>query len=185
MAESHVVPRFSLMQGKAFTPGRADMFLEAIATGSEDQAACDFAGITLHGFRERRRTDPKFKAAYQVARAARIEVYRAEARRRAIEGVAEPVFYRGEQVGYVRKFSDRMLEVLLRAEDPDSFGDRKVIEVSVQPMTGADINRALELGKRGADAVAALEAVAALFADAEVLEAVASADGDGSSFEVE
>lgn len=165
-------PRFSMMKGTIITPGRLDAFIEAIATGSEDKEACEFAGVTLQAIRARQRSDIEFAKAYKAARAARIEVYRSEARRRAVDGWAEPVFYRGEQVGRVRKHSDRMLEVLLKAEDPDTFGDRKVVEILTTPMTGADVARAVEVGKLEG-AADALEAVARLFAAKEVIEAVA------------
>jgi hypothetical protein len=39
-----------------------------------------------------------------------------EAWRRAVEGFDEPVHYQGEVVGYVKKYSDRMLELLLKAK---------------------------------------------------------------------
>lgn len=172
---SHVVPRFSKIQGAAMTPGRADLFLEAIATGSEDSEAARYAGLTISTVYNHRRSNEEFRAAYKIARAARIEVYRAEAKRRAVEGTQRPVFHRGEQVGTIREFSDRLLEVLLKAEDPDTFGDRKVIEVSVSPMTGTDIMRALEVGRRP-DLVMALEQIAATIADQAVLEAMQSSD---------
>ena len=47
-----------------------------------------------------------------------------EARRRAFEGVEEPVFYKGERVGSIRKFSDSLLMLLLMAKRPDQFRER-------------------------------------------------------------
>jgi hypothetical protein len=38
----------------------------------------------------------------------------AEARRRAVQGWDEPVFHQGRKVGTIRKYSDRMLEILLK-----------------------------------------------------------------------
>lgn len=176
MGDAPVIPRFSQMRGKAFTPGRADIFLEAIASGSEDKDAAEYAGVTLNGVRDRQRNDPKFNHAYRIAREARIETYRAEMRRRAVEGTVRPVFYRGEQVGGVREYSDRLLEVLAKAEDPDTFGDRKVIEVAVSPMTGNDVAQALSLGSaagRDPELLAALVKVAEVYASEELVAAVA------------
>lgn len=161
------------MKGVAFTPGRADMFLEAISSGSEDSEAAEYADITVAAANKRRKTDAKFAAAYKEAREARIETYRMEAKRRAIDGWQEPVFYQGEQIGTTRKFSDRMLEVLLRAEDPDTFGDKHVVEILTTPMTGADVAAAVAVGQLEGMAEL-LEQVAAVFADQAVIEAVSS-----------
>lgn len=179
-----VRPRWSGATGTGLTPGKIDAFLEAIATGSEDSEAAEYASTTMKAINKRRREDPEFRAAYQAARQTRIEVYRAEAKRRAIDGWLEPVFFRGEQVGVVRKFSDRLLEKLLEAEAPDEFGDRKVVEILTSPMTGADVARAAALGAAAGgsdDLMAALELVARQMADAEVLQAIEQSDG---SFEV-
>jgi len=169
---TRMVPRFSMMKGAIITPGRLDALLEAIATGSEDLEACQFAGVQLQAMKKRLREDIEFAKAYKTARQARIEAYRSEARRRGIDGWTVPVFYRGEQVGFERKHSDRMLELLLKAEDPDTFGDRKVVEILTTPMTGADVARAVEVGKIEG-AAEALEAVARIFASQQVIEAVA------------
>lgn len=44
-----------------------------------------------------------------------------EARRRAVEGVDEPVFYQGDVVGYTKKYSDDLLKMLLRANRREKF----------------------------------------------------------------
>ena len=50
--------------------------------------------------------------------------WRPIARRRAIDGFEEPVFYQGAVVGAVRKYSDRMLELLLKGHAPEKYKDR-------------------------------------------------------------
>lgn len=170
-------PRFSQMRGALFTPARADAFIEAIATGSEDKEAAEFAGVTLNAVRERSSRDSAFRAAYAEARKNRIEVYRSEARRRAVDGVLEPVWYRGEQVGVRRVYSDRLMEMLLRAEDPDTFGDRQVVTVLAAPLSAQDIMQAVAAGKMPG-AVDALEAAAALFAQAAERGLEAPADAE-------
>lgn len=44
-----------------------------------------------------------------------------EARRRAVEGVDEPVFYQGDVVGYTKKYSDDLLKMLLRANRREKY----------------------------------------------------------------
>ena len=48
-----------------------------------------------------------------------------EARRRAVDGVEEPVgWYQGKPGGLVRKYSDRLLVLLLKAWIPERYKDR-------------------------------------------------------------
>lgn len=47
-----------------------------------------------------------------------------EARRRAFEGVSEPVFYQGNVAGHVQKYSDTLLIVLLKAHKKELYGDK-------------------------------------------------------------
>lgn len=52
----------------------------------------------------------------------------AEARRRAMDGVDEPVYHKGEVVGHVRKYSDTLLIFLLKAHRPHKYRDNYKIE---------------------------------------------------------
>lgn len=45
----------------------------------------------------------------------------ARAFQRALEGDVEPVYHMGVQVGYIRKFSDKLQIEMLRAYRPDRF----------------------------------------------------------------
>lgn len=42
-----------------------------------------------------------------------------EAHRRAVDGVEEPVFHKGHLVGTVTRYSDRLLELMLKSKVPD------------------------------------------------------------------
>lgn len=48
----------------------------------------------------------------------RKEAREAEAHRRAVKGWKEPVYYKGIECGTIRRFSDRLLELLLKADNP-------------------------------------------------------------------
>ena len=68
--------------------------------------------------------DEFFSAEWEKAAkvgAARLED---EARRRAVEGWEEPVWYQGDQCGTVRKYSDTLLICLLKAHHPEKYTDR-------------------------------------------------------------
>ena len=112
------------MARKKLTKARKDLFLcELEASGNVSRAArvIDMGRSSLY---ERRAADPEFKSAWRDALDAAMDGLEEEARRRAIEGTEEPVFYQGKQVGRVRKYSDALLMFLLRAHRPARFDER-------------------------------------------------------------
>ena len=54
-----------------------------------------------------------------------LEILEAEAYRRALEGVVQPVYRKGKLVGEVRQHSDRMLMFLLAAQAPQKYAVRR------------------------------------------------------------
>lgn len=89
--------------------------------------------------------DPEFGDAVYYANQRRIETLETEAYHRAVVGWDEPIYYKGIVIGSIRRKSDRLLELLLRAHRPDKYRDHAVIEsaagggvlVLEQPMTAA------------------------------------------------
>lgn len=70
-------------------------------------------------------TDPDYPARFTEAEEAAIQELEREARRRAIEGVEEPAgWYKGRPGGYVRRYSDTLLIVLLKAARPAKYRER-------------------------------------------------------------
>lgn len=67
---------------------------------------------------ERRATDPDFSDVFDEAKRCGLEVLKDEAHRRGYRGVLEPVFYKGEEVATVRKYSDNLLMFLIKQADP-------------------------------------------------------------------
>ena len=68
---------------------------------------------------------PQFYELWEASRACgdgvRQERREAEADRRAMQGWEEPVFQGGVQVGAVRKYSDKLLELQLKANNPKKY----------------------------------------------------------------
>jgi len=89
--------------------------------------ACHIAGVASKQHREWLRKFSFYKEAFEEAVEDATDRMEAEARRRAIEGVQEPVFYQGEIVGYTIKYSDMLLDKLLKAYRPDKFKERHEI----------------------------------------------------------
>ena len=70
----------------------------------------------------RRLADADFAEAWDDPYQAGNDRLEDEAHRRAVDGVAKPVMYRGEVVGEVREYSDALLMFLLRGRRPDRYG---------------------------------------------------------------
>ena len=89
-----------------------------------------------------RRHSEDFAAQWDDALGEGVDLLDAEARRRAVTGVDKPVYYKGEVVGSITKYSDRLLMFLLRAHRPQKFRDGVKVE---QPgATDVDVDRDIE-----------------------------------------
>ncbi|MBA2934129.1 hypothetical protein HZF05_08445 [Sphingomonas sp. CGMCC 1.13654] len=105
------------------TPERQRIFFETLAaTASVSRAAkaCGLSRQALYAQRNRADADA-FREAWDVAMTCAINLLGDIAYDRAIEGVEEPVFWKGEQVGTRRRFNDNLLMTLLRVRDPFGF----------------------------------------------------------------
>ncbi len=92
-------------------------------------------------------TDPTYAPRFRVARQRAAQMLEDEAVRRAREGVAKIVLYKGKPV-YVNgkplmehQYSDQLLIQLLKANDPERFRDRmdinNLLEIDVDKLTPA------------------------------------------------
>lgn len=127
------------------TPKRAqsrpwqDRFLTALAQTGVIARACKAAGVSRKHAYETRETNPTFRAAWDDAKEEAGDVMEAEAFRRAVKGTLEPVFYKGEECGEVRKYSDVLLMFLLKGNRPEKFRERPELILNRD-----DLDRAIE-----------------------------------------
>lgn len=94
------------------------------------------AGVARQRIYEWLDSDPAFRHEFELARETAHDALEAEAFRRGVEGWDEPVFYQGERVGEIRRYSDRMLELLLRGARPAKYkpgADGSTTNVTVLP----------------------------------------------------
>jgi hypothetical protein len=68
--------------------------------------------------------DPVFARLYQEAKDDAIDLLEAEARRRAVDGVLEPVYQGGKKVGVIRKYSDTLMALFLKGYRREVFSER-------------------------------------------------------------
>jgi hypothetical protein len=78
------------------TKERRERFLQALADTGSVTAAIGDAGTSRTRVNELRKTDPAFASAWQEAEEIAIDRLEDEARRRAIEGVPEPLVSAGK-----------------------------------------------------------------------------------------
>lgn len=95
--------------------------LASLARLGNISKACEVAGISRATHYLWSREDPEYVKAVDDAMETAADVLEEEARRRAHDGVEEPVFYQGEVCGTVRKYSDTLLIFLLKAAKPQKF----------------------------------------------------------------
>lgn len=106
------------------TPEKRDQFLETLAKTCNITAACKAAGIARQTAYNWRNEDDAFAQAWAEAIDEATDALEAEARRRAIDGVEKPITYQGNITGTYVEYSDKMLELLLRAHRPEKFSER-------------------------------------------------------------
>jgi hypothetical protein len=80
---------------------------------------------------DRRDADPDFATAWDDAEQEAADALEREAWRRGVEGVDRPIMYQGQVVASSKEYSDRMLELLLKAHRPSKYKDRVANEHSV------------------------------------------------------
>ena len=107
------------------------VFLATLAATGNVSASAREAGISRKTAYQWRSKDAEFASDWRDAEESATDALEAEARRRAVEGWDEPVWHQGEQCGTVRRYSDRMLEILLK-------GHRKEFRESRLELSGPD-----------------------------------------------
>ncbi len=108
-------------------------FLKAFAETGMVAAACKQAKVARSTVYDARKEDEKFATAWDDIENATTDEMEREAYRRGVEGVDEPVFHGGEEVGAVRKFSDTLLIFMLKARKPEKYR-----ETTRHELTGKD-----------------------------------------------
>jgi hypothetical protein len=111
---------------------RQALFLQHLAAGHPVAEAARLAGVSRNAVYEWRKLSEAFSRQWEAAYAEGGDMVEAEARRRGVEGWLEPVYQGGEQVGSIRRYSDRLLALVLRGRKPDQFGDRLALSGSVR-----------------------------------------------------
>jgi hypothetical protein len=111
-----------------WTADKQRAFIEALADECSVTRAAAIVGMSSGGAYKLRRLPggERFKAAWDAALREGAAKLADELTQRAIDGVEEPVFYKGERVGTRRRYNDRLGMFLLRAHMPEVYdADRR------------------------------------------------------------
>lgn len=106
------------------TPQKIGKFLKALSSTGSVALAAKRAGLSVEALHGQRESDSDFAERWRQAEALATIALEMEARRRAVDGVEEPVFYQGQKIGVVRRYSDALLSLLLRGSRPEKFRER-------------------------------------------------------------
>jgi hypothetical protein len=123
------------MKKLKLTRDRQQRFLATLADTGIVSVAVEIAGTSRTRVYELRKRDAAFAGAWEEAEERAADALEAEAWRRAVAGVPEPLVSSGKVVRdddgqpiAIRRYSDNLLLALLKARRPDKFKDRAVVE---------------------------------------------------------
>jgi len=101
-----------------------------VKNGGNASAAAAKVGISPASVHYHMKVDSVFKEKVQLAKLEAMDMVETCITHRGIEGVDEPVFYQGEQVGTKKVYSDTLLMERARALDPARYSKRSQVDVN-------------------------------------------------------
>lgn len=119
---------------------RRRLFLRAFALRGIVLDGCRAAGVSRGAVEHWRETSEWFDTMYAIAIEEAADRIEGEAFRRAVEGYDEPVIYQGmptvvkdavtgeDKQLFVRKYSDALMQTLLKGSRPDKYRDNHKVE---------------------------------------------------------
>ncbi len=96
-------------------------FLQLLAQGHTPGFAAKVVKISRSAAYKWREEDAAFAEDWRDAVNQGFDRLEDEAWRRGVEGVLKPVRYRGKVIGHIRKYSDKLLVLLLKRRRPDLY----------------------------------------------------------------
>ena len=112
------------------TDKRKELYLVALrATGLKGKSA-EAIGMTPEAILNHIKSNPEFEVECKQALNSHCDIIESEIFRRAITGNKKPVYYQGAECGYVREYSDRMLELYAKRHIPE-YRDKHQVDMNV------------------------------------------------------
>lgn len=117
-------------------------FLEDLRTNGIVSHAAVFAGIDKTTAYAEYHRNKVFAEQWDESIETATDSLEKEAIRRARDGTDEPIYYQGEKVGSVKRYSDALLMFLLRANRTKFRNDAKPVDDSERTKADPDVARA-------------------------------------------
>jgi len=109
---------------------RKQKFLKVYCDLGRINEAARAVDVCPETVRVARKEDEEFALAFATAHQDFLDKLEKECYRRAVDGWDQPVYQQGAKVGVVRKFSDRMLELMLKRHIPE-YRDRQTVDMNL------------------------------------------------------
>jgi len=125
-----------------FGPQQKKKFLRLLAKHGNLKQCAAMVGVSSQAVYKAMNKDEKLKEAVDIARDKAAVVIESEIKRRAIDGVEKDVYFQGEVVGTEIVYSDKMLELLARANIPEygnvasNLGSHSQPQVNINILNG-------------------------------------------------
>lgn len=136
------------MATENFTEKRYNLFLAELALDGNITRAANAVGVDRSNAYQRRLRNPEFATRWADAIEAATDAIEAEAHRRAVTGVEEPVFYKGVECGRVTRFSDPLLLAMLRRYRPEYRDSGTRVEIANAPGEVLKVESPTEIARK-------------------------------------
>jgi hypothetical protein len=156
------------MKGRRISGRQKRRFVEALAESGNVTLAVLAARVSRSGIYANRHVDNAFARAWEEAEQVAADRLEAEAWRRAVDGVSEPLVSAGKlvcdaegQPMVIQRYSDHLLALLLRAHKPEKFSDRTAVEIDVSDRLADRLEAARQraiAGRPGVETILELKA---------------------------
>lgn len=121
-----------MTRGRTVRTDRArETFIETLRESCNVSEAARAAGIARRTAYDWRDGDVEFASAWDDAEQDAADKLEREAWRRAVEGTDKPISFQGVVTASYKEYSDKMLEILLKAHRPEKFVERSKLQVDV------------------------------------------------------
>ena len=108
-----------------FAPRQVAHFFRLLSASGSVSLAAKRSGLGRTQLYEHRKRNPAFAARWDKAMELGVARVRDEVFRRAVSGIKRPVFHQGEMVAKVKHYDNRLLWSLLKAHEPETYGDKR------------------------------------------------------------
>ena len=123
-------PHRASVRGK-FDDASRRVFLSHYAQTAVLYKSAHAANLCAQTIRNRILKDTTFADEVEQAKQQYVELLESEVHRRGVVGIDEPIFYKGREVGTIKKYSDRMLALQVKRFCPE-YGERIDVNASAK-----------------------------------------------------